>query len=94
MTTHHTPSPWKWDSDDGIISNDTLICEVIGSPFDRPNVREANARLIAAAPTMLATLQACLEAMGDYYDAHDAAGDEGSSLHDLIESTIHQATQP
>ncbi len=53
----------------------------------------ANARLIAAAPTMLATLQACLESMGDYYEAHDAAGDEGSSLHDLIESTIHQATQ-
>lgn len=42
---------------------------------------------------MLATLQTLLEAMGDYYDAHDAAGDEGGSLHDLIESTIHQATQ-
>lgn len=42
---------------------------------------------------MLATLQAVLESMGDYYDATDATGDEGGSLHDLVETTIHQATQ-
>jgi hypothetical protein len=52
-----------------------------------------DAPLLAAAPEMLATLQACLEAMGDYYDAKDAAGDEGARLHDLITSTIYKATQ-
>lgn len=52
-----------------------------------------DARLIAAAPEMLGTLQECLWAMGDYYDAKDSSGDEGSILHDLITSTIYKATQ-
>ena len=70
---------------DWFLTKGSLICMMRDGPT-------ANARLIAAAPTMLATLQTVLESMGDYYDAIDAAGEEGGSLHDLVESTIHQAT--
>ena len=52
----------------------------------------ANARLIAAAPQMLAALRAALEAMGDSYDARDAAGTEGEQLRDQIAEAIATAT--
>ncbi len=52
----------------------------------------ANARLIAAAPQMLEALRAALEAMGDTYDARDAAGTEGEQLRDQIAEAIAAAT--
>jgi len=52
----------------------------------------ANARLIAAAPQMLAALRAALEAMGDSYDATDAAGEEGATLWDQVADAIEAAT--
>jgi hypothetical protein len=51
----------------------------------------ANARLIAAAPQMLAALRAALEAMGDSYDATDAAGEEGDALWDQVAEAIAKA---
>jgi hypothetical protein len=52
---------------------------------------KANARLIAAAPQMLAALRAALEAMGDSYDATDA-GEEGAALWDQVANAIETAT--
>jgi hypothetical protein len=52
---------------------------------------DANARLIAAAPTMLSALQAALEAIGDTYDARDS-DDDGESIRDIITAAIAKAT--
>lgn len=65
MTTKHTPGPWKAEgqrvSAPGILS--VCLCNANGQdPF-------ANARLIAAAPDLLAFAQA-------YLDAWPAAGSE------------------
>jgi hypothetical protein len=74
------------------------ICDVVavtGEGLSRPDVQaraEANARLIAAAPQMLEALRAALEAMGDTYDARDAAGTEGEQLRDQIAEAIAAAT--
>jgi hypothetical protein len=99
-TTQHTPGPWKLEiTDTGfrvIYSDSTLrshiaalheaaLCEEHGDTF-------ANARLIAAAPQMLEALRAALEAMGDTYDARDAAGTEGEQLRDQIAEAIAAAT--
>ncbi len=105
MTTQHTPGPWSLGDTQSARFPPSVYAdrtdelgrgywtEVAQVKSNTEPERQANARLIAAAPTMLATLQAVLESMGDYYDATDAAGDEGGSLHDLVESTIRQATQ-
>lgn len=97
MSTQHTSGPWAQSIGKDAIQiishadGEGLIADV--NAYNRSPKGRANARLIAAAPTMLATLQTVLESMGDYYDAMDAAGDEGASLQDLVESTIEQATQ-
>ena len=54
-------------------------------------IADANARLIAAAPTMLAALRTALEAIGDTYDARDS-DDDGESLRDIITAAIAAAT--
>jgi hypothetical protein len=68
MTTEHTPGPWTFDtSGEGkpcsIITSvhdehgpDDDVCEVYGGNTDCEKTREANARLIAAAPEMLSAL--------------------------------------
>mgnify|MGYP001600623960 CR=1 FL=1 len=69
MKTKHTPGPWKvteldWDSSDTYInpSRETgefaLICRMTGSHAHK----NANARLIAAAPELLEALEEALTA--------------------------------
>ena len=41
---------------------------------------------------MLAALRAALEAMGDSYDATDAAGEEGAALWEQVADAIETAT--
>lgn len=101
MNATHTPGPWQAERADhafeiickGFIVADVYHEEEAGYRTGPATAleAEANARLIAAAPTMLATLRACLEAMGDYYDCQDAH-ENGGSLHDLVTSTIQLAT--
>ena len=68
MAIEHTPGPWVIDSDgDGkanaivtsthLASLDDDICEVYGGNMDGADIRQANARLIAAAPDLLAALR-------------------------------------
>lgn len=94
MNHQHTPGPWAVSR----IGNhyDQYAVHQEGSPRDLAHSIDgiANATLIASAPAMLAALEQVLESMGDYYDAGDAAGDEGRSLHDLVEQTIYNATHP
>lgn len=57
----HTPGPWHVvgpNNDRVAVRRDLVIadCHLILGPMDR-ETREANARLIAAAPTMLAALE-------------------------------------
>lgn len=68
MNTEHTKGPWIYgaDSDEVITKNAALICDIAPS---RESVSDeeadANARLIAAAPELLAALQKLLENAGD-----------------------------
>lgn len=84
----HTPGPWKsggcvvWESDGD------LICDLIsfGSKRDNDTI-EANARLIAAAPDMLAALKV---ARLEFADMAETAGDddhfnEGGSAYEAIQ---------
>ena len=100
MTTLHTPAPWhlqKLESDFLIVYSDGVIRSHVARLFDSTLCEEhgslaANARLIAAAPQMLSALRAALEAMGDSYDATDAAGEEGAALWDQVANAIESAT--
>jgi len=90
MSSQHAPGPWTEDPEGEIAvciedANGPVIATVLGPANENPN-----ARLIAAAPTMLATLQAILESMGDTYEARD---NDAENLHDLVESTIQLATK-
>lgn len=74
MTAKHTPGPWRaertgpWDGWDGweVIAKDgATVCNGLGS--QRNPIREANARLIAAAPELLEAAKLVLE----WYEAED-----------------------
>lgn len=52
----HTPGPWDYESGEDIWAEDRLICRMSLSHSERPHYRATNAdaRLIAAAPNLLA----------------------------------------
>lgn len=86
MTHAHTPGPWKWDARgdvSGRLGRDVAKCD-FGDIEDKYLENLANARLIAAAPDLLAALEqiatfndhaanARLEATGSY-SAFDEPG--------------------
>ena len=83
MKIEHTPGPWVIDSDgDGkanaivtsthLASLDDDICEVYGGNMDGADIRQANARLIAASPDLL---RACYQALAAMRDLAEQAGD-------------------
>jgi hypothetical protein len=63
---------------------ESALCEEHGSI-------ETNARLIAAAPTMLDALRTALQAIGDTYDARDN-DEQGEMVRDIIAGAIAAAT--
>lgn len=101
-TTKHTPGPWSLGDTQSTRFPPSVYAdrtdelgrgywtEVAQVKSITEPERQANARLIAAAPTMLATLQAVLDSMGDTYEARD---NDAEDLHALVESTIHLATK-
>ena len=69
-----TPGPWiKHAFEGGINIADSTknwdVC-IITKRYSPPNAMAANARLIAAAPTMLQALQAAKKALADILDNH------------------------
>ena len=79
MNQSHTPGPWNIDESkaynnlvvSSIITGDA-VCEVLCEP-DSDHVGEANARLIAAAPSLYAALhnlvaRGLIDTNGDHYD--------------------------
>lgn len=88
MKTFNTWTAHPW----GITEDKTKSPIARVSPLLDATESESLARLIAAAPQMLAALRAALEAMGDSYDATDAAGEEGAALWDQVADAIETAT--
>jgi hypothetical protein len=89
-TTPHTPGPWKFNDNGIYVGNAHWIAKA--KTYETTREQTANFRLIAAGPQMLEALRAALEAMGDTYDARDAAGTEGEQLRDQIAEAIAAAT--
>jgi len=87
----HTPGPWYFKVQSGPHQQGLIISENDGRNI-AATYDSKDARLIAAAPQMLEALRAALEAMGDTYDARDAAGTEGEQLHNQITEAIAAAT--
>ena len=88
--SNHTPGPWIHHVDDNIITDSTgrkLIEWQSRSTNVQISVRDANARLIAAAPDLLETLQGILCVI---YNACDI--DEYEKLIKEMQSAIEKAT--
>ena len=78
METKHTPGPWRWNTAAGIYGSNNKRCanvfvqDEIKLPDDEI---DANARLIAAAPDLLALVRsyATTYPLDEYYDKATAA---------------------
>ena len=88
QTAMHTPGPW----DTGFISQagmpyigneNEAVCQVAVGPRT-----EANARLIAAAPRLLASLMWCANLLADY---DESEGEEGDAYREAM-AAITEAT--
>ena len=88
MKTFNTWTAHPW----GITEDKTKSPIARVSPLLDATESVSLGRLIAAAPQMLSALRAALEAMGDSYDATDAAGEEGAALWDQVANAIESAT--
>ena len=67
---HSTFGPWTSDPDGYVSSPGGLICELMKHDTDRET--EANGRLIASAPDMLAALERLTHPMADEADMTNA----------------------
>ena len=74
MNTQHTPGPWSVEIDHHNNAPEYIRAYADGEMYDLASVlcdetgnATANARLIAAAPDLLAALEACLQRL----DSHD-----------------------
>ncbi len=91
--SEHTPGPWEWDSDGHIYREpwteeaDPAICKV--------NIHvssgEANARLIAAAPDLLA---ACIEFVRKCECGEARSKRSYAQMKDAISRTLAPSEQP
>jgi hypothetical protein len=106
--TKHTPGPWHVDDgtfegiETGVYSADALICvaengECMEMAFgdERWSVHEANARLIAAAPDLLAALSRLHEiAHGSWFGDDGTDSDEERAAMVAARAAIAKATGP
>jgi hypothetical protein len=94
MSTSHTPGPWEatiWECHalTTIRAKNRIIAECAGNGRYAKDC-EADARLIAAAPDLLAALQDALEALS-WHGGLDFQNDAGQPVGDLIRSAIARA---
>ena len=78
MTTH-TPGPWELDQPGGFVikgCGDEIAFTARTDDFDNALPAEANARLIAAAPTLLLELQKLIERC----DGEEGIQPDGSNM--------------
>jgi len=80
--TQHTPGPWSSDTDAYVINNsDEVLADVFYIESHSPDldprlIRKANARLIAAAPELLAALEDLLWAVTGFGDFEECYPEE------------------
>lgn len=86
MTTQHTPAPWSVEIDHHTAAPEFIRTYVDGEMYDLASVlcdetgnATANARLIAAAPDLLAALKAMDDAFSHYCEG-DPSDDEIAAL--------------
>ena len=90
MSEQHTPGPWKvvdsWDdyTIEGPNSEEIIFQD---GPYGTPTIKEANARLIAAAPALLEALRDIVE----YWDSI-VPTDCVNEMHIKARATIAKAT--
>lgn len=97
MKATHTKGEWKIEGQldtTTIMSGETHIALVMACDFKDREEQNANARLIASAPTMLQTLQECL----DVYENKEQNGG-GLAMYETclkltIVKAIEKATNP
>jgi len=78
METKHTPGPWIYGThQDSAMVQTAEPCKTVATIYAKaPSEREANARLIAAAPDLLEALERIASAtMSQYANAADMAAD-------------------
>ena len=74
--TTHTPGPWTFNGDHVVAGTHTVVADPFASDALFGGEGEANARLIAAAPELLAALETAVDAIwltGDRFTDHKAA---------------------
>ena len=89
--TQHTPGPWRVRKDGSgrlaRVSDETheFDCVVTPSLHRDAELMEANARLIAAAPELLAALRSCEETLREY-TSHEGLPRTGAKRADAIDA--------
>lgn len=83
--TLHTPGPWQVSPYGNITSKSLTIARVEQMPGNYESEKQANARLIAAAPDLLAILnEVCMQ--------HDMGLNKiEASLYDIAKTTLRKA---
>jgi hypothetical protein len=101
MNNKHTPGPWIYDETWGLIhdarksaqgphESAAEICAIHAGRTGKRDESKANARLIAAAPELLAALQTMVEQAGCYMDDGEATKEEMNAM-DAARAAIAKA---
>lgn len=90
--TTFTPGPWEVNCDHFIeAGNGTLICDPHIEPDGDPPELEANARLIAAAPDLLAACERALGLAAIERSQPEAWRDDDSTTLEMLRAAIAKA---
>jgi hypothetical protein len=83
--TLHTPAPWQVSPYGNITSKSLTVARVEQMPGNYESEKQANARLIASAPDLLAILnEVCMQ--------HDMGLNKiGTSLYDIAKAALRKA---
>lgn len=91
MTTKHTPGPWAADQSGLVTAGKNRLHVAQAATTGMGKAVEANAALIAAAPELLAALQATMRALGDL-PSTQKPGTRTRAAYDEARAAIDRAT--